>query len=101
MSVIARADSTSSAIRSKGKAFGGGRISRGQSCVKTLPRHAKPCGRNGPAGIIAESVLLRTVFFEGSRSVKYAAIGPIAVHLPDRVETNEELRAQFPSGTWT
>jgi 3-oxoacyl-[acyl-carrier-protein] synthase III len=30
------------------------------------------------------------------RSVTYAAIGPIAVHLPVRVETNEELAAQFP-----
>ncbi len=28
--------------------------------------------------------------------MKYAAIGPIAVHLPSRVETNEDLRAQFP-----
>ena len=28
--------------------------------------------------------------------MKYAAIGPIAVHLPERVETNEDLRAQFP-----
>jgi 3-oxoacyl-[acyl-carrier-protein] synthase-3 len=28
--------------------------------------------------------------------VTYAAIGPIAVHLPVRVETNEELAAQFP-----
>lgn len=29
-------------------------------------------------------------------SVKYAAVGPIAVHLPERVETNAELKAQFP-----
>lgn len=29
-------------------------------------------------------------------TVKYAAIGPIAVHLPERVETNEQLQAQFP-----
>lgn len=28
--------------------------------------------------------------------MKYAAIGPIAVHLPDRVETNEQLKAAFP-----
>jgi 3-oxoacyl-[acyl-carrier-protein] synthase III len=28
--------------------------------------------------------------------VKYAAIGPIAVHLPERVETNDDLAAQFP-----
>jgi 3-oxoacyl-[acyl-carrier-protein] synthase-3 len=28
--------------------------------------------------------------------VKYAAIGPIAVHLPERVETNEQLQAEFP-----
>jgi 3-oxoacyl-[acyl-carrier-protein] synthase-3 len=28
--------------------------------------------------------------------VNYAAIGPIAVHLPDRVETNAQLQAEFP-----
>lgn len=28
--------------------------------------------------------------------MKYGAIGPIAVHLPERVETNDELQAQFP-----
>lgn len=28
--------------------------------------------------------------------MKYAAIGPIAVHLPERVETNEFLAAEFP-----
>jgi 3-oxoacyl-[acyl-carrier-protein] synthase-3 len=28
--------------------------------------------------------------------VKYAAIGPIAIHLPERVETNEELSELFP-----
>lgn len=30
------------------------------------------------------------------RQVNYAAVGPIAVHLPSRVETNDELKAQFP-----
>lgn len=29
--------------------------------------------------------------------MKYAAIGPIAIHLPERIETNDELKAQFPS----
>ncbi len=29
-------------------------------------------------------------------SVTYAAIGPIAVHLPEKVETNEDLRATHP-----
>lgn len=29
--------------------------------------------------------------------MKYAAIGPIAVHLPDKVETNEQLKAEFPN----
>jgi 3-oxoacyl-[acyl-carrier-protein] synthase III len=29
--------------------------------------------------------------------VKYAAVGPIAVHLPERVETNAQLKAEFPS----
>jgi 3-oxoacyl-[acyl-carrier-protein] synthase-3 len=28
--------------------------------------------------------------------VKHAAIGPIAIHLPERVETNDELAALFP-----
>jgi 3-oxoacyl-[acyl-carrier-protein] synthase-3 len=28
--------------------------------------------------------------------VKYAAIGPIAVHYPEKVETNEELKRAFP-----
>jgi 3-oxoacyl-[acyl-carrier-protein] synthase-3 len=28
--------------------------------------------------------------------VKYAAVGPIAVHLPERVETNDDLGALFP-----
>jgi len=28
--------------------------------------------------------------------VRYSSIGPIAIHLPDRVETNDELQAQFP-----
>ncbi|HTN75996.1 MAG TPA: ketoacyl-ACP synthase III [Pirellulaceae bacterium] len=29
--------------------------------------------------------------------MNYAAVGPIAVHLPSRVETNAELQAQFPA----
>ena len=29
-------------------------------------------------------------------AVKYAAIGPIALHFPERVETNDELSALFP-----
>jgi 3-oxoacyl-[acyl-carrier-protein] synthase-3 len=28
--------------------------------------------------------------------VKFAAVGPIAVHLPERVETNAQLKAEFP-----
>ena len=28
--------------------------------------------------------------------MKYAAIGPIAIHLPERVETNDQLQAEFP-----
>jgi 3-oxoacyl-[acyl-carrier-protein] synthase-3 len=28
--------------------------------------------------------------------VKYAAVGPIAVHLPERVETNAQLKAEYP-----
>jgi 3-oxoacyl-[acyl-carrier-protein] synthase-3 len=29
--------------------------------------------------------------------VKYASVGPIAIHLPERSETNEQLAAEFPS----
>jgi 3-oxoacyl-[acyl-carrier-protein] synthase III len=29
--------------------------------------------------------------------VKYAAIGPISVHLPEKVETNDDLKAEFPN----
>ena len=29
--------------------------------------------------------------------MKHAAIGPIAVHFPERIETNEQLQAEFPS----
>jgi len=28
--------------------------------------------------------------------VKYASVGPISVHLPERVETNEQLASEFP-----
>lgn len=28
--------------------------------------------------------------------MKHAALGPIAVHLPEKVETNDDLRAEFP-----
>ena len=28
--------------------------------------------------------------------MKYAVVGPIAIHLPERVETNDDLRALFP-----
>ena len=28
--------------------------------------------------------------------MKYAAVGPIAVHFPERVETNAQLKAEFP-----
>jgi len=30
-------------------------------------------------------------------SVNYAAIGPIAIHFPERVETNAQLQAEYPS----
>ncbi len=29
--------------------------------------------------------------------MKYAAVGPVAIHLPERVETNDQLQAAFPS----
>ena len=28
--------------------------------------------------------------------VKYAALGPVAIHLPERVETNDQLQQQYP-----
>ncbi len=34
---------------------------------------------------------------QGDHLVKYAALGPIALHFPERVETNEQLQAAFPS----
>jgi 3-oxoacyl-[acyl-carrier-protein] synthase-3 len=40
---------------------------------------------------------MHTVFNQKRHSaVNYAEIGPIAIHLPDRVETNAELAALFP-----
>lgn len=33
---------------------------------------------------------------KGRLRVKYASLGPIAIHLPERVETNEQLQAEFP-----
>jgi 3-oxoacyl-[acyl-carrier-protein] synthase-3 len=39
------------------------------------------CGQQQARGIVA---------------VKYAAIGPIAIHLPERVETNAQLQAEHP-----
>ena len=38
----------------------------------------------------------RATQWKGAFPVKYGAIGPIAVHLPDKVETNEQLQAEFP-----
>jgi 3-oxoacyl-[acyl-carrier-protein] synthase-3 len=29
--------------------------------------------------------------------VQYAAVGPISVHLPERIETNEDLQSEFPN----
>ncbi|MCO6455043.1 MAG: ketoacyl-ACP synthase III [Pirellulaceae bacterium] len=29
--------------------------------------------------------------------MKYGAVGPIAIHLPERVETNQQLQAEFPN----
>ncbi|MDP6467305.1 MAG: ketoacyl-ACP synthase III, partial [Pirellulaceae bacterium] len=29
--------------------------------------------------------------------MKYAAIGPISVYLPEKVETNDDLKLKFPS----
>ncbi len=34
---------------------------------------------------------------EGTDSVKYAAIGPIAIHYPERVETNQQLQEEYPN----
>jgi 3-oxoacyl-[acyl-carrier-protein] synthase-3 len=37
-----------------------------------------------------------TPAFHGVLRVNYAAVGPIAVHFPERVETNAQLKAEFP-----
>jgi len=36
------------------------------------------------------------IWSERQYVVKHAAIGPIAIHLPERVETNEQLQREFP-----
>src|SRR6185436_12651440 len=46
--------------------------------------------------LVCGSRRMRSAFSEGS-SVNYAAIGPIAIHFPERVETNAQLQAEFPS----
>ena len=38
-----------------------------------------------------------TLWIRDARPVKYAAIGPIAIHFPERMETNEQLQAENPS----
>jgi 3-oxoacyl-[acyl-carrier-protein] synthase III len=45
-------------------------------------------GRSGTRHAIARS--------RGTSAVKYATVGPIAVHLPTAVETNEQLQAENP-----
>src|SRR5436190_14399045 len=39
----------------------------------------------------------RQLSLKPTRFVKYAAVGPIAVHLPERIETNAQLKAEFPN----
>ena len=48
------------------------------------------------------SLLSKVVSYSGSFSkatnfVKYASVGPIAIHYPERVETNDQLSEEFPS----
>jgi 3-oxoacyl-[acyl-carrier-protein] synthase-3 len=38
-----------------------------------------------------------SILYPSRAIVKYAAVGPIAVHLPERVETNAQLKAEFPN----
>ena len=45
----------------------------------------------------AEAAPDDTQWIRDARPVKYAAIGPIAIHFPERVETNEQLQAENPS----
>lgn len=42
-------------------------------------------------------VVCQALPFPSRAIVKYAAVGPIAVHLPERVETNAQLKAEFPN----
>jgi 3-oxoacyl-[acyl-carrier-protein] synthase III len=39
---------------------------------------------------------IHSSLIEGFASVNYAAIGPIAIHYPERAETNEQLQRLFP-----
>src|SRR5438045_8130162 len=39
----------------------------------------------------------RITFSKESGPVNFAAVGPIAVHLPERVETNAQIQAEFPN----
>ncbi len=48
------------------------------------------------AGAEPRPILLFTHHPQRIANVKYAAVGPITVHFPERVETNEELARQFP-----
>ncbi len=46
--------------------------------------------------LVAPDTVGALVRFERFAAVKYAAIGPIAIHLPEKVETNDDLAALFP-----
>ena len=53
----------------------------------------------GPALFATKMVPIVTEPFsckKSEKSVKYATIGPIGVYLPERVETNDQLRAEYP-----
>ena len=54
----------------------------------------------GVAAIISQKGSLRSsrsgFCRRGSLNVPYAALGPISVHFPARVETNQQLAEEFP-----
>ena len=63
----------------------------GPVILRSLARTAR-----SPVPLPSSALCFKDRFEERSAEM-YGAIGPIAIHLPERVETIEDLRAEFPS----
>lgn len=63
-----------------------GASNAGSSCTQICPQRPQEEDGTGPHETPRDA-----------RPVNYASIGPIAVYLPDKVETNAELKATYPS----